>query len=287
MLETTFLSPATFDSAVAGLVFAAQAFARVFVGDFLRYLIAAGLVFILLSVVLRGPLRGRRIQSRKPRRGQMRREFLWSVATVSIFATVGIANIASIVSGGTRLYLEIGQYGWGYWVFTVLAMIIAHDAYFYWTHRAMHHPALFRRIHHIHHRSHVPTPWAAYSFAPGEALVHALFVTTMLHLVPLHPLTLLVFGIHQILRNALGHSGYELFPRGASHSRALGWLTMTTHHDLHHSRVSGNYGLYFTWWDRWMGTEIPDYKAVFDRVTAKGGEKTVARTVPAPTQITP
>ena len=41
------------------------------------------------------------------------------------------------------------------------------------------------------------------------------------------------------------------------------WLTTVTHHDLHHSESRWNFGLYFTWWDRWMGTEHPRYKEEF------------------------
>lgn len=51
-------------------------------------------------------------------------------------------------------------------------------------------------------------------------------------------------------------------------SKWLDWLTTTTHHDLHHSEGNHNFGLYFTWWDRWMGTEHPQYKERF-RAVAK------------------
>jgi sterol desaturase/sphingolipid hydroxylase (fatty acid hydroxylase superfamily) len=43
----------------------------------------------------------------------------------------------------------------------------------------------------------------------------------------------------------------------------LDLMTTTTHHDMHHQQFNGNYGLYFTWWDRWMGTEFPEYKVAF------------------------
>ena len=39
------------------------------------------------------------------------------------------------------------------------------------------------------------------------------------------------------------------------------WLTTTTHHDLHHAQAGYNYAPWFTWWDRWMGTEHPEYHA--------------------------
>ncbi|NBW42885.1 MAG: hypothetical protein EBR29_03555, partial [Sphingobacteriia bacterium] len=32
------------------------------------------------------------------------------------------------------------------------------------------------------------------------------------------------------------------------------WVNTSRHHNLHHARFQGNYGLYFLIWDRWMGT---------------------------------
>ena len=37
-----------------------------------------------------------------------------------------------------------------------------------------------------------------------------------------------------------------------------------THHDLHHQGPRWNFGLYFTLWDRLMGTEHPDYVIRFE-----------------------
>jgi sterol desaturase/sphingolipid hydroxylase (fatty acid hydroxylase superfamily) len=45
----------------------------------------------------------------------------------------------------------------------------------------------------------------------------------------------------------------------------LDWLTTTTHHDLHHADARYNYASWFTWWDRWMGTEHPEYYARYGR----------------------
>jgi sterol desaturase/sphingolipid hydroxylase (fatty acid hydroxylase superfamily) len=42
------------------------------------------------------------------------------------------------------------------------------------------------------------------------------------------------------------------------------------HHDIHHAAAQWNYGLYFTWWDRLIGTEHPDYQARFARATRRG-----------------
>ena len=51
--------------------------------------------------------------------------------------------------------------------------IVVHDTWFYWTHRLMHHRRLFKLFHRVHHESTNPTPWAAYCFAPLEAMAQA------------------------------------------------------------------------------------------------------------------
>jgi sterol desaturase/sphingolipid hydroxylase (fatty acid hydroxylase superfamily) len=80
----------------------------------------------------------------------------------------------------------------------------------------------------------------------------------------MHAAVVVAFVLHQITRNVLGHMGHELAWPGFTRSRLTGWLTTTTHHDLHHSQGRYNYGLYFTWWDRMMGTEHPRYHEAFE-----------------------
>ena len=129
--------------------------------------------------------------------------------------------------------------------YLIAALLLWHDFYFYWTHRLLHSRWLFRRVHGVHHRSRNPSPWAAYAFHPIEALVNSLVT----------PLALLAFTIHQIVRNAHGHLSIETMPRGFARHWLGGRFTTTTDHHLHHETAQGNYGLWFTWWDRWMGTE--------------------------------
>jgi sterol desaturase/sphingolipid hydroxylase (fatty acid hydroxylase superfamily) len=88
----------------------------------------------------------------------------------------------------------------------------------------------------------------------------ALFTPLWLLLVPMHTLGLFLFMAFMIIRNVMGHAGVELMPRALADSRWFGWINATTHHDLHHSSFHHNYGLYFTWWDRIMGTEHPAYR---------------------------
>jgi hypothetical protein len=76
-----------------------------------------------------------------------------------------------------------------------------------------------------------------------------------------------------------GHLGIEFLPKGFLNNRWLNWHTTTTHHDLHHKHFNHNFGLYFTWWDRWFGTEDPKYRETFEEVTSR--EKVSEKPIPA------
>ncbi len=63
--------------------------------------------------------------------------------------------------------------------------------------------------------------------------------------------------------------GYELYPANWYRIPLLKYKTPSTHHNLHHAKFNGNYGLYFTWWDRWMGTEFPETRERFEEITKR------------------
>ena len=245
--------------------------------DAARYAIAAGALAVVLRLAPAGWTTARRLQSRLASRADRTREIGYSLLTIVIFALNGYGvhlgarhGLFTIMPGPPAADLVQA-------VATLVLMIVAHDTYFYWTHRAMHHPRLFRFFHRTHHRSHTPTPWAAYAFDWPEAAVQAGFLPLFLLVVPVHGVVLFVFIAHMILRNVMGHAGVELFPRGWARSRWLAWITVTVHHDLHHATARWNYGLYFRWWDRIMGTEHPDYVQAFDRATGERRETSEAR----------
>jgi lathosterol oxidase len=228
--------------------------------DLGRYVIAAGGLALILKLFWRAGLWRRKIQRRSATRKDVRREIFTSLRTALVFSLVGVVIYVGAVTGVYTIYLNFQTAGVGYLALSVAAVIVAHDAYFYWTHRLMHHPRLYRWFHRTHHRSVTPTPFAAYAFDVPEALVMALFTPLWLLIVPMHGLGLFLFLAFMIVRNVMGHAGVELMPRGLADSRWFGWISSTTHHDLHHATFNYNYGLYFTWWDRLMGTEHPAYR---------------------------
>jgi sterol desaturase/sphingolipid hydroxylase (fatty acid hydroxylase superfamily) len=234
--------------------------------DLVRYVVFAVGVWLLLWVLLARPLAARKIRPERPKARQLLLEFCFSVRSIAIFSTVGLATFALARSGYLPGPSVAVRWGTGWAVASLILMILAHDAYFYWTHRAIHDPRLFRRFHLRHHRSHNPSPFSAYSFDITEAGLQAAFVPIWLLLVPTQWPIVGFFMVHQIARNTIGHSGYEIFPARRDGRPMFDFLTTTTHHDLHHGTARSNYGLYFTWWDRWMGTEHPDYYARFASV---------------------
>ncbi|MEX0337733.1 MAG: sterol desaturase family protein [Arenibacterium sp.] len=244
----------------------ASLYIDVFGGDLLRYVLGAGGVYLIVNFALAKHLHRQKIRATDPPGGQVRREILASLRTVVIFALTGTVIAHGAHAGWMRVYPDLDTFGVAYVWLSVAALILLHDTWFYWTHRALHLPRLFRRMHRLHHRSVQPTPFTSYSFDWGEALVNAAFLPLILLVLPAHPLALFIFVTHMMLRNALGHCGYEVFPAGANNRPLFDWLTTVTHHDQHHACFGVNFGLYFTWWDRWMGTEHPDYHATFARL---------------------
>jgi len=227
-----------------------------------RYVIAAGAMAIILKLFWNFGLSERKIQARSASSADIRREILASLRTGVIFSLIGVGIMVGAMHGVFTVYTDFDQAGRGYLALSVIGIIVAQDAYFYWTHRLMHHPRLYPYFHRTHHRSVTPTAFAAYAFDIGEALVLGLFTPLWLLVVPMHALGLFLFMGFMIVRNVMGHSGVELMPRGLADSRWFGWINANTHHDLHHSSFRHNYGLYFIWWDRWMGTEHPEYRTM-------------------------
>ncbi len=249
---------------ISGLFF--EIWPQIITFDISRYLVAASLLSIVL-VLFAVPLASRRIQARRATFSDRRREFGNSMITILLFSTVGFMVHLGSQYGIFRLTTDLPP-STSYILVDLVVLILIHDAYFYWVHRWMHSPRLFRRVHRTHHKSKTPTPWAAYSFAPSEAVIEAGILPLVALFMPLHQLTVILFMTHMIVRNVIGHAGIELFPRWWLDAPVLRWITTTTHHDLHHSHGGHNFGLYFTWWDRWMGTEHPHYERSFRQVTA-------------------
>lgn len=243
-------------------------------GEAFWYFVLAGFLWLISDVLFRRRLWRRRIAGKIPGWRQMSWELLYSLRSMVIFGAVGGFIVFAGYSGWTQIYLRIDRYGWPYFFLSIALMIFLHDAYFYWTHRLMHDRRLFRAMHRTHHLSTNPSPWAAYSFSPWEALVQAGIGPLILFSFPTHPAAFSFFMLWQISFNVLGHCGHEIWPRWFMNSWLGIVLNTPTHHAMHHETFRANYGLYFNFWDRLMGTNHRRYEERFAQVTGRLAEGT-------------
>lgn len=107
--------------------------------------------------------------------------------------------------------------------------LLARELLFYGAHRALHHPALYARIHKKHHLFTAPM---AFSAQYGHPVEH-LFANTMPIVLPLvliraHVLTFAVFLLTQLIETSSVHSGYD--------------FAMARMHDKHHEKFRVNFG---------------------------------------------
>ncbi len=237
--------------------------------DLLRYLIPASFFFMLFWVIGKKWWQHLFIQKSFPKQIQLWKEFGYSMSTVIIFSLVGFGIYTSERTGITLIYYKVSDYGIAYMVISFILTLLFHDFYFYWTHRLMHHKRFFKYVHRVHHESTNPSPWAAYSFHPWEAFIQAMVLPIMVFTMPLHPLTIFLFLTYMIVRNVVGHLGFEILPKGFTKNKWLNWNTAITHHSMHHEHFHFNYGLYFSWWDRIMKTEHKKYHETFDEVKSR------------------
>lgn len=246
-----------------------SAYGRILIIDFFRYFIPAGAAFLIFWLLLKEILSHRFIQSTWPKTAKLWYEFRYSLSTVIIFASIGTGVHLANQKGHFHIYHDVQEYGWTYLLLSLVVVIVFHDTYFYWTHRWMHLPKVYRYVHRVHHMSTNPSPWAAYSFHPIEAVVQALVLPVILAFMPIHSFILFTFLGYMILRNVQGHLGFELFPGRFMRNKWINWHTTTTHHNMHHRYFNSNYGLYFIWWDKLMKTQDHHYEEQFHEVTGR------------------
>ncbi len=187
---------------------------------------------------------------------QIRREIGWSLASAAIYGVpAGVVAWGWQARGWTRIYVDVYAWPLWYWPLSILLYLVAHDAWFYWTHRWMHRPRPFRLAHAVHHASRPPTAWAAMAFHPLEALSGAVVIPLLVFTIPIHAAALGVVLAVMTVMGVTNHMGWEVFPRFIYAGPMGGWLITASHHQRHHDRYGCNYGLYFRFWDRLCGTD--------------------------------
>lgn len=156
------------------------------------------------------------------------------------------------------------------WVIALqlLAFIVLDDFVYYWMHRALHHGALYKKIHAVHHR--MPTPWAiaAHYMHPVEFILTGLLTTTWPALFGAHVVTVWLWVAFRQWEAAEGHSGYS-FPW--SPTKLIPLYDGVEYHDFHHAKFNGNYAGFLGYLDGIFGEYSKGYKEHLARKRGEGG----------------
>ncbi len=121
--------------------------------------------------------------------------------------------------------------------------------HFYWIHRALHWPPLYRLAHSLHHRNVSIGPWSGISMHPIEHLLY--FSSVLIHFViASHPIHFF-FHMHlEALSPLASHSGFDGLMVKEKKRLKLGDFF----HQLHHRYFECNYGTAEMPWDKWFGS---------------------------------
>jgi Delta7-sterol 5-desaturase len=235
----------------------------------LRYFVIAGIVFFVFYKIFKAHFISRKIQSRFPKNEMMMKEIKRSMITVVIFSSFALLISILNRNGLTAIYNDFSMHSTFYFFVSVGLLILFHDAYFYWIHYAMHKIPFLMKYHVAHHESHNPTPFTSLSFHPVESMIEIAFFPLIVFFLPVHPIAIAIVGTLSLLFNIFGHSGYELFKPKFLDRPFLKWFNTSTHHNMHHQKANGNYGLYFNFWDTIMKTNFKSYRQHFLRASSK------------------
>lgn len=217
----------------------------------LRYFALAGGAWLVFWKWLYPKWKAHSLYTSPPDRRHRRREISYSLLTTFIFLGPVALVLTTSDSGLSQVYSDLSDQGWWWYVMSYPILFFWHETYFYWVHRFMHWKPIYKRVHHIHHLSTEPTPFAAFSFHPLEAILESGAIVIIAFILPLHLSTLILFTFFSLVMNVYGHLGIEIWKHDGRISR---YINSPRYHAWHHKHYRGNYSLYLNFWDRWMRT---------------------------------
>jgi len=222
----------------------------------ISYFILASITYFLLYNLFKEEFSKRKIQKNYAHPSLIWHELKYTLSTLVIFIITVLLVFLASNKGYTLMYSTIESYGLAYFIASIFIIIFIHDAYFYWTHRFMHLPKVFPIVHKVHHQSTNPSPWSSFSFHPLEAIIMSGIMPLIVFTVPVHGLAYTIFIYYMLTMNILGHLGFEFYPQNFSGNCFGKWHITSTHHNIHHQHFKSNFGIYFSFWDKLMKTEL-------------------------------
>lgn len=181
-------------------------------------------------------------------RDQVLDNMFWSLASgVTVWTAYEVLLLWGYANGSAATLAWSENPVWFVGLFLLLPFWQAFS--FYWIHRLLHWPPLYRLAHAVHHRNSNIGPWSGNSMHPVE---HVLWLSSVLihWVVASHPIHILFYQQMQVLTAVTSHAGFEGLWVRDKNRFALGEFF----HQLHHRYHECNYGSSETHWDRLFGT---------------------------------
>jgi len=179
---------------------------------------------------------------------QVRDNMFWTLTSGVLFWTAFEAFMLwALANGYAPMLMWTKNPIWFVLLFFLTPMWISF--HFYWIHRALHWPPLYKLAHALHHRNVNVGPWSGLSMHPIEHLMF--FSSVLIHwFVSAHPIHILFHMQHQALTAATSHAGFAGMVVKDKNALALG----TFHHQMHHRYFECNYGSLEVPWDKYFGS---------------------------------
>lgn len=231
------------------------------VGIVAAFFVGVTLLALAYGFLLERALPKRRVFDVPLADGQYRFEAIGNL----VFLTVTIIAVSDALAFGWIRF----EGGWPRGVATFFALLWGFQIFYYFLHRAMHHPALVR-FHRWHHRSKVTTPLSGQSMSVVESLGWMLgYVGLPILLSRITPIGFWGYASYlafNVTGNIVGHANVE--PNGPRFgTRAMSWLVNPfVFHSLHHARWNGHYSFQAAAMDRLFGTEWKDWPSLFTQI---------------------
>jgi len=217
------------------------------------------------AILYRPSLQARRIQPHSARLRDFHERI--PLVALNLLVLLSVVLIAVWLDGAL---LSMKWKGWVPFAAQFFILLFVDDLYFYLFHRSLHRASfLYRKIHYVHHRAHAPLPLDYIYVHPLEWMLGALgtvagIVVVYFALHEINGWAFLAFNCQRNLREIFIHSGFR-----SSIARLVPLLAPNDHHDLHHSKLRGNYASTLTLWDHVFGTTIPSEPGVKGFITPR------------------
>ena len=222
---------------------------------FLRYLIFSGAYHFFFFKLFKKTFESRFLKRKKHKKKQRIKEIYWSALSGLIFGVFIIFCYYLWKIDVTLIYKNVSTYPIWYIPVSVFLFLFLQDTYYYWAHRWMHNPKVYKYFHLIHHKSIHTSVWTSFSFHPLETILQALFLPIVCCILPMHFYAIIAVLSIMTFSATINHAGVEIYPSGKFGKWFQSIFIGATHHDCHHTKFNYNYGLYFTFWDRVIDTE--------------------------------